>query len=314
MGARTDPGPLGLGPASPTARGSLTQFLSGLLYGDRPPILPGAPPSAPQPSGGLPGLQPRSLRDYETMAARPRSPNLVDLRFQPRPELPDFLQALVGGGPGGGGLEAPRAYEGGLPLGPGPAPTGVPYPTAPTPYAGTSIARQQLDPTTVLLSNQPPAEGAPAPAPLAPAPAPAYPTPTAEAYGTQGPGPTLRAVTPQTPAEAANQQRAWRRDFRTLDRLLRHGGEPGEGEELGRSEWDPFGVLEGLIQSGAINVGPDWSATMIPLSDEARGRLVGLVDRWRDRVTAQGGGWLAGGGGGSWPAYIGGGGVGAPQR
>jgi hypothetical protein len=176
--------------------------------------------------------------------------------------------------------------------------------------------RQPGDPRTWYLSNRPPAEIAPPPA------APTYPTPTAEAYATQGPGPTLRDLQPYRPVgeepmtagERANMERSWRRDFRTLDRLLRHGGVPGEGEELGRSESDPFGLLERLIQSGAIAVDDTGNvSTAIPgPQGDANQRLLDLVRDWRDRVMGQGGGWLAGGGGGSWPAYIGGGSVGAP--
>jgi hypothetical protein len=85
-----------------------------------------------------------------------------------------------------------------------------------------------------------------------------------------------------TPGDAAGLERGWRRDFRALDRILRRG-EQGKG-----SVDDPLesmSLLESLIRSGAVQVGPDWSHTLIeaPGGENARRRFVALVDYYRDQ-------------------------------
>src|SRR5262245_20006249 len=175
------------------------------------------------------------------------------------------------------GLEALRGM-------PGPAPTGQPYPSAPHPYAGTSILSQRLDPTTVMLSNQPPV--------VTP---PAYPTPAAETFATQQPGPTLRQVAPPTdptyqqaieadspygtPAEA-------RAGYHRLSRLLR--------TTVGRGIPDPesMGILDDLIKGNWITVTQndydfDKAAGRFPGGQRGLDRLTYLVDYWRSEFNRQ---------------------------
>ncbi len=254
------------------------RFLRNLVYG-APPDIP-SPPSIPPgavPPPGLPGPQPTSLHDYPTFAARPLSPNLEDLRFQ-TPERPAFdWRTLLGGAPpphmlplvakglqvlGGGG-------GGGLPPGPGPAPSGTPFPTPPTPYGGTSILSQRLDPQTVMLSNQPPTEPQPMPAPPPPPPT-EYPTPAAETYATQQPGPMLRQVTPDWTRPDA------RRAYRGLDTFLQQNPNPDPSSAL-----DTLPLLHHLMDQGYLTVSPDDFDTVLRLPRAARERLIPLIDSMR---------------------------------
>lgn len=249
-----------------------------------PPVIP-HPPSVPPEVGGVGDVAgpPVSLHDYPAMAARPLSPNLEDLRFQTPPDLWSRIWSGLGGAPPSHMM--PLVQRGLQVLGggmPGPAPTGSPYPTAPTPYAGTSIQSQRLDPNTIMLSNQPPLQ-MPAPQP-APTEQPAYPTPAAETYSTQQPGPTLRTVTDpayQAAIEGMNRSDA-RREYRDLNRLLQN---PDWSDE------DVLPTLSHLLNTGWLDVTADDFDTKVRLPQSYKARLIELIDHYRPMILSGGPGY-----------------------
>jgi len=214
------------------------------------------------------------------MARLPLSPNLEDRRFERPPAQPSWLQTLFGTPPAhmmplvARGLQV---LQGGMP---GPAPTGQPYPSAPQPYAGTSILSQRLDPSTIMLSNQPPLQLPPP----QPAPTEQYPTPTAGAYATQQPGPTLQGVMPRPERDPTfqfyveNSAGLTRGDARAAYRDLNKALKDPNMDPL-----DQLPTLRALIADGWLKVGPEDFDTILhfPGGRPGRERMVTLIDQLR---------------------------------
>lgn len=269
------------------------QYLQGLLAqrqamaGTQPATVPGGVPADrylgdPSQPGWTPGLRTFNA-DPEPRLPGPWSPPGQPPALGPPPShmMPLVARGLSVLGQALGGSEASAAS---MPPGPGPAPTGVPYPTVPSPYAGTSILSQRLDPTTRMLSNQPPSEVAPPPA--------SYPSPAAETYATQAPAEGGVIQGALSPADQKSQQRSWTRGLRTLDGLLRRDSVPGGVPGMGSITDEHLSALDDLVAQGAITVtGDDFDVhTKLPGGDAAKQRLIALVDAWRELAPFRPGG------------------------
>jgi hypothetical protein len=186
------------------------------------------------------------------------------------------------------GILGPReAGAATLPPGAGPASTtpGAAYPTPPTTDPGSTIMRQRLDPTTVMLSNQPPAPTPPPdPAAVEALDSQRYTAPPEPEGGVQA----ATAPMPRTPrelymdqGEIANQDREWRKNFRQLDRYIRSGSPEDPGPNYARS----FGLLGDLVNQGAISIDPT--------TRDVRTAIPGLTrPGWNDRLNALVADWL----------------------
>src|SRR5262249_40702766 len=243
----------------------------------------GPPPQIPPPLGaatlsptGLPPPTPASLHDYPSMAARPLSQNIEDRRFDQPRYTPSSLATLLG--PWGSTVRTLAA----LPPGPGPAPTGSPYPTAPQATPGGSILWQHLDPTTTMLSNIP--TQIPTQAPGAPPPAPGAPP-----SGPLGGLDLSRILAGEMPrlwtTEHAGSQATGdpKQAFHSLSKLLqdeRHSANPDLHSP------DSVSLLQSLIDNGHITVSADdydnTTGLPFPGGKRTQEQLTRLVDFWRD--------------------------------
>jgi len=174
----------------------------------------------------------------------------------------DRLRDTVLGGQGGA-TSTPSASPSGAFL------DQVSYPTPPTPYAGTSLLSQHLDPTTTYLYNQPP--------PMAAAPTtttttlPSQPAPQGQVERAAA-AETLLQGYPNVAELRANI----RDNYQHLRRLLR---DPHATES-------PFArsLVSSLINQGAITLTPtDFDMGDLPRvrGKQSVARLIDLVDQVR---------------------------------
>lgn len=178
------------------------------------------------------------------------------------------------------------ANAGMLPPGPGPAPTGRPFPSAPQASPGSHILWQHLDPRTTLLSNIPSAPGqaaaeSPPSTTSTTLPLTAGTTDSMQAY--------IRGRNQAEPWDVSDPGTA----FRHLSHLMRVNDR--DAKRLGMdpgSTADPesLSLLQSLIDAGHITVSPtDFDNTTgvpFPGGEKGRQRIVELVDFWRDMQNA----------------------------